>query len=266
MELSNIIDSIAFRESNMERSWTPDVLDSNNEYEFINRIEFIPKQGVNIDLGEDLVLCENESYLLALPELDNTIINWSDGSSGNSYEITNETVVWASAEGPCGFTADTVFISYQSAPAVSLDRTIYYCNELPFPLSLDVGSDVSVTWSNGIEGNSQILTKPDTVYYIAQNSCGSDEGMVIVEGLEPFDLPPNIFTPNGDEYNRQFIISESLLGSDLSIYNRWGKLVYYDPSYQNTWSGDNLSTGIYYYKIVNSCLSESLTGYVHILR
>jgi hypothetical protein len=39
----------------------------------------------------------------------------------------------------------------------------------------------------------------------------------------------------------------------LRIFNRWGTLVYESPHYMGGWEGTNVSTGIYYYLIIDSC-------------
>ncbi len=62
---------------------------------------------------------------------------------------------------------------------------------------------------------------------------------------------PNAFTPNGDGVNDVFIIRglESYNQADLSVFNRWGNEVYRNTNYKNTWDGNNLNEGTYYYKL-----------------
>jgi hypothetical protein len=33
----------------------------------------------------------------------------------------------------------------------------------------------------------------------------------------------------------------------LTIYNRWGTIVYQSEDYQNDWDGGNVSDGVYFY-------------------
>jgi gliding motility-associated-like protein len=60
-----------------------------------------------------------------------------------------------------------------------------------------------------------------------------------------------IITPNGDGLNDLFIINcADKNSSDLSIFDRWGKLVYSQANYDNTWQGvdsdkENLREGAY---------------------
>lgn len=60
---------------------------------------------------------------------------------------------------------------------------------------------------------------------------------------------PNIFTPNGDEYNQVFEIKnlEHYMSNELLVFNRYGKRVYSRNNYLGDWDGDNLKDGVYFY-------------------
>ena len=115
---------------------------------------------------------------------------------------------------------------------------------------------------------------------------------VLVEYVEEPDvsLPtlkaPNVFTPNGDFENDRFYINAVNGGRDytnvqLSVFNRWGQLVYEDLNFgqRNTsekgwdgtsiYTGEKLADGVYYYIAkFNDPLtgtSEELQGSVTIL-
>ena len=77
---------------------------------------------------------------------------------------------------------------------------------------------------------------------------------------------PKVITPNQDGKNETFRLGELLVGSDLSIFNRYGISVYQSANYHNEFSGVNLSTGKFYYSINSSCYGELIKGTISILR
>ena len=112
------------------------------------------------------------------------------------------------------------------------------------------------------------------------NPQGCDTSYYHTVKVEPVKLKiPNVFTPNGDGTNDYFIISldggsdapsggdtgsrgyretgaeyenyEPLNryyeSSELTIFNRWGRVVYHSKDYQNDWDGGGLSDGTYFY-------------------
>ncbi len=61
---------------------------------------------------------------------------------------------------------------------------------------------------------------------------------------------PTAFTPNQDGINDYFVISApSSTQVMLSVFNRWGELIYNNNNYQNNWQADNVPQGVYTYSI-----------------
>jgi len=93
----------------------------------------------------------------------------------------------------------------------------------------------------------------------------------------------NGISPNGDGKNDTWIIEHIDLLPDtrintVSIYNRWGDVVWEDSNYNNTSvvfeginkNGGELPTGSYFYKIKfenrKGSLSSTVTGYISLKR
>lgn len=84
---------------------------------------------------------------------------------------------------------------------------------------------------------------------------------------------PNVFTPNGDGINDFWIVNGRV--KKVTIYNRWGHMVFIsDGSFQG-WNGNNKSNqpcseGVYYYNVIeeNPITNEQKThkGFITLLR
>ena len=117
------------------------------------------------------------------------------------------------------------------------------------------------------------------VYTISKGSCGSTSVTVtIIINCKEFDIP-NYVTANGDGVDDVFVIQgiENFPDNELTIYNRWGNVVYHTTNYQNDWDGrstsklnvggDELPTGTYYYVLdTQSELHGVKTGFIYLKR
>lgn len=84
--------------------------------------------------------------------------------------------------------------------------------------------------------------------------------------------PPNTFTPNGDGVNDLWNIPalNNYPGCLITIYNRYGSLIYQSRGYAKPWDGrykgSNLPAGTYYYVIDLSPGNKKVSGYIAVLR
>jgi hypothetical protein len=96
---------------------------------------------------------------------------------------------------------------------------------------------------------------------------------------------PNVITPNGDQHNNYFVITDMreknsgqsvgsyslindfYISNELVIYNRWGKTVFEAKNYLNDWDGGSLKDGVYFYvlKCVGKFETEVYKGTITIL-
>jgi gliding motility-associated-like protein len=69
-------------------------------------------------------------------------------------------------------------------------------------------------------------------------------------GLD-FSKIPNVFTPNGDNLNDEFVMAANENILHLTIFDRWGQKVFESSEQVKTWNGKKESTilneGTYYY-------------------
>lgn len=105
-------------------------------------------------------------------------------------------------------------------------------------------------------GNANYLAAPDVTFTVTVKSSH-----------------PNIlylFTPNGDGFNDYWELPLSQWGRcEVKVYNRWGKLVYDNPGYNNLWDGTSggnpVPEGAYYFIVKTETLGI-IKGTVNIVR
>lgn len=132
----------------------------------------------------------------------------------------------------------------------------------------------------------QQVSKEGNPYRVELNIKSAEYGCDTTFSANIIVLPvklkiPNIFTPNGDGINDYFIIdndpsfntedengentrgfeyesynilNDYYLRTELTIFNRWGRIVYKSDDYQNDWDGGNLPDATYFY--VLECIGE----------
>lgn len=105
----------------------------------------------------------------------------------------------------------------------------------------DLQSTVNIQDTNGIV----VLKITDGC-----NTEKTKEFKIVAENCIP--SKPNVFSPNGDGVNDflYLIDPDQFPGTEVYVYNRWGKLVYESKNYQNNWGGENLSDGTYFYTMI----------------
>ncbi|TLU96256.1 T9SS type B sorting domain-containing protein [Dyadobacter sediminis] len=98
--------------------------------------------------------------------------------------------------------------------------------------------------------------------FIAQDkSCSSANDTTTVKvtvkdnSFTEFPEFPNVITPNGDGKNDCLFLQDLPEGNcsdqfrDVTVYNRWGKQVYYSKVKENNWCPADISGGYYYFLI-----------------
>ncbi len=90
---------------------------------------------------------------------------------------------------------------------------------------------------------------------VVANVCSSDDASMTVI-IQPCEVP-NVITPNGDGQNDFFYTryADNYNDVNLTIFNRWGRIVYQTDTYDNTWDGEktngnDLNGGVYYYIMI----------------
>ncbi|MES2284402.1 MAG: gliding motility-associated C-terminal domain-containing protein [Bacteroidota bacterium] len=134
--------------------------------------------------------------------------------------------------------------------------------------SINVGANSPVYTSSGAFMNGETIS----VILTSNAACATPTAQQtnIVIACPAIEIP-NVFTPNGDGINDVFKINlsgESLTNFNVSIYDRWGILVFASSSINNKWDGRTTSglkveCGTYFY--VLDLNSVEYKGHVTVL-
>lgn len=125
-------------------------------------------------------------------------------------------------------------------------------------------------------------------FVLRDDRCYTEKGDTVtllitvkdVDGSDNEFIPPNVFTPNGDDKNRYFAMvkedpvtgelidilpKDNCIGEfrNIRIYNRWGRRVYESSDRDFRWYGKDMPSGVYYYLITYS--HKQYKGMVSIL-
>lgn len=251
---------------NVELTGTYSVSITKGECSASDTIEVTVNQGVFInDLGPDQEICEGDSLIFTPSNNSDYNYLWQDLSTDSILvaKVEGQYTVEVSNNVGC-FKKDTVEISVVILPNVELGSDTIICNEIPLTLMVSNEYDV-ITWSTGATDSSIVVTTPNTYSVKVENICGTDTASIVVDAWQ-VEIP-NVITPNGDFKNDFFFIDGLDDGQwELSIKSRWGDEVYFNPDYENTFSGERLSDGVYYYQLLEDSECNVYNGWVFITR
>jgi gliding motility-associated-like protein len=137
----------------------------------------------------------------------------------------------------------------------------------------------------GADSSVSILQHPSSICYpspgtytvtvIVSNAYGTTSISKILslqfncpENEEPIFIP-NVFTPDGDNKNDEFIIRGLENEFTLHIFNRWGEEIFRSSDQSKNWNGRNksnveVSEGVYFYTLILP--GKKLNGFVELIR
>jgi gliding motility-associated-like protein len=251
---------------------------------------------INAIAGTDFICSPDTIALNAVPPSngDNGLWSTSDStvtifnpsnpfSLANNFTSDTTLLIWSLSRGTClNYSSDTLLVILGDEQPIALPDTFIFSTDgmiknlnvtsndlLPSVWNIIVVDDVdNGNLTNISNGNfsldiDQVRVTQYFTYEITNTSCpdirDSAEVVIYIEETENCYVP-NTFTPNGDGSNDRFIVpcldnlSEK---AALSVFNRWGNLVYQTDNYLSDWEGTHndrpLPNGTYFYilKITN---------------
>ncbi|MCO5269859.1 MAG: gliding motility-associated C-terminal domain-containing protein [Brumimicrobium sp.] len=202
-------------------------------------------------------------------------------------------LLWVVSSGVCPASIDTLRI-YKKEQVHILTNDTSFC--LPFQgmelYGTDPNGSGTVLWYS-IDGNTEFSDETTShptlqkigagenriVYGFKNPVCGTstDTLYIMAKICDEYNpIIPTMITPNGDGKNDLFVIQDLNIlypKSNITIVNRWGKLVFESEGYPDPWNGtylnegNELPMGTYFYKIkLNNSENQELSGSISIIR
>lgn len=258
----------------------------------------LPMANASADGDASLTYCEGGDGLLF-------------GSGGSSYNWVGPNNFTSSEQNPVinnfGFAFEGTYVltvvddngcsamdSVELAVSAFEDVTITapdtaLCTGETVTLSAFGATDFEWTGPNGFTSSGQQITinnlnAENTGIYIVTGTnefgCTDTDSVAIslLNGPDCFFVP-GLVTPNGDNLNDEWVITgiETFPNAEITIFNRWGNMVFNAAPYDNDWKGEvnkgvnmgdgsgKLPTGTYFYVIeLNDGESEAIKGYLEL--
>jgi len=216
------------------------------------QITVIPRP--EIDLGEDLSICNNSVTLDAgYPDADYL---WNNGQTTQSIEVTDSGTYWVQVNDNGCIGWDTINIIQDTLPNLTILRTGNLCEEGFMQLTAESDAN-EILWSTKDTLNTINVTQSGTYTVMAtNNNCSTSTSITISCSCEVW--LPNVFTPNHDNINDQYIpvTYSSFEFFRMYIYNRWGGLIFQTNSlmpWDGKINGKDAPMGVYYCVIYYRC-------------
>jgi gliding motility-associated-like protein len=174
-------------------------------------------------------------------------------------------------------------ITVHPNPVVTVTSTPYECNKGSQLLATG-GTDYvwsPLTGLNFANISNPIAMPGSTTNYIVtvtdSNLCSTTSSLTLLVNCDSLEIPTGI-SPDDNGVNDTWIIRglEFYPGNRVSIYNRWGNLVFDEQPYRNDWTGncnkkgrlggETLVDGTYYFILELGDGLPVKTGYIEIRR
>jgi gliding motility-associated-like protein len=210
---------------------------------------------------------------------------WSTGATTNSITVspcTDSTYKVTVSKNGCDSSATTTITVSVPVINVCCDTTIIKDSSGAVSLTASGGGSYLWTPNNGLSCDTcavtlatPTVTTTYTVYSTNSFGCKISTTVTIFVEIPCADFKvPNVFTPNDDGRNDDFVINIlNPTSYSIVIYDRWGSEVYTSTDPTVYWTGHLLSTqymvpdGVYYYIIKSTCGSNNYTkdGFVQVI-
>jgi gliding motility-associated-like protein len=196
-------------------------------------------------IGSDTALCPGDTLFLQAPAglPGGTSLLWQNGADGSVFRASQPGWYTLRAHNGACDAADSLQIMSNPPPSVALPPDTVLCAGAGIILRAAHQNTRAFIWQNAETGPSLQIDRPGLYWVEARNGrCTARDSIKIgeMECPECRFYFPNAFAPERGGANAQFAVQTDctqLLDYKLSVYDRWGDLVFYSNNPADAWDG-----------------------------
>ncbi|MCD6011215.1 MAG: hypothetical protein K0Q79_1077 [Flavipsychrobacter sp.] len=218
--------------------------------------KFTPPGG---QLFEETGFCPDGSTTITVPQGYERFF-WNTGSEDAAISVNNAGNFISYSYSPDCKLAVTKHVAVSEIVLDPFVKDISYCWETGINIVLDPAAPAGSSYLWSTDQNDAVISvaAPGTYWVnIAKGGCSVADTFKVSEHQCNCVSLPNAFTPNGDGVNDLLaVVSKAgciLEQFSLSVYNRWGNVVFrsnsHMASWDGTWNGIVQDMGVYMYSM-----------------
>ncbi len=142
----------------------------------------VEEEGDNdIDLGEDLAICPDETITLDATT-SGAIYLWQDGSNNPTFSVAEPGIYQVTVTTDCSVSSDTIEVTALAPPSLELGNDTTIC--VGGSVMLDAGIDAAgatYLWQDGSQGTTLNVTEPGVYSVTVTDICGERTDDILVD-------------------------------------------------------------------------------------
>ena len=243
-----------------------------------------------VDAPEALRVCEGELVDLSATDVSGARYEWTGPNryfSEEQFPVIRNTFPGMSGRyevigivsGCATFPAITE-VEVTPTPEPDLGPDTLFCARGGFAFALEPGDFTTYRWQDNNPAPTYNIVREGSygVTVTDEFGCQGEDVVELREVCPTVLYKPTAFSPDFDGINDEFrILGTDIISLHLSVYDRWGSLVFASPDHQSgwdgTWNGEPAPEGVYVwmaqiegYKRDGTTFTEVQTGSVLLVR
>ncbi len=134
-------------------------------------ITVVPAPQAN--LGSDMGLCANSSFVLNVGSQDSATYLWQNGSTDSTFLVTQAGTYSVSVTTGCGQATDQVTITSFDVIALALPNDTLLCDQTEYLINAFDPAATSYLWSDGSTGSNLMVSGSGTYSVSVSNPCST---------------------------------------------------------------------------------------------